>query len=106
MNIDRIGRISGGGYEPKKTTNAPKSQTSLGSDSVTISDTAKQMSLQAKLSQEVANISKQIIAEPESQERAEKLKEVKNKLKNGDYDNLSPEVLDKLSERITEVFLG
>ncbi|MCC5813672.1 MAG: flagellar biosynthesis anti-sigma factor FlgM [Leptospira sp.] len=106
MNIDRVGRIGGAGYEPKKTTNVVKNETSLGSDSVTISDTAKQMSLQARLSQEVANISKQIIAEPESQERSEKLKEVKNKLKNGDYDNLSPEVLDKLSERITEVFLG
>lgn len=106
MNIDRIGRIGGAGYEPKKTSHVAKNETSLGQDTVSISETAKQLSIQAKLSQEVAGITKQIVAEPESQDRADKLKEVKNKLKNGDYDNLSPEMLDKVSERITEVFLG
>jgi len=106
MNIDKIGRISGSGYEPKKTTSSVKPETSLGSDSVTISDTARQLSLQAKLSQEVSAITRQILSEPENQERADRIKEIKTKLKNGEYENLSPEVLDAISERITEVFLG
>lgn len=106
MNIDRIGRIGGSGYEPKKTPNVSKNESKLGQDSVTISETAKQLSIQAKLTQEVASISKQIIAEPDTQERSDKIKEAKNKMKNGDYENLSPDMLDKISDRITEVFLG
>lgn len=106
MNIDRIGRIGGSGYEPKKSTPVQKNETSLGQDSVTISETAKQLSFEAKLRQEVSTISKQIVSEPESQDRSAKLKEIKDKLKNGEYDELSPEVLERVYERITEAFLG
>ncbi|WCL48571.1 flagellar biosynthesis anti-sigma factor FlgM [Leptospira sp. GIMC2001] len=106
MNIDRIGRVGGSGYEPKKASTTPKSETSLGQDSVTISDAAKQLSMEAKVRQEVTTIAKQILNEPETQEKTDKIKAVKEKLKNGEYDELSPEVLNKISERITEVFLG
>lgn len=106
MNIDRVGRIGGSGYEPKKTQSVQKQDTGLQQDSITISDTAKQLSLEAKVRQEVITISKQIVNQPETQERADKLKEVKERLKNGEYEELSPEVLNKISERISEVFLG
>lgn len=106
MNVDKIGRIGSGGYEPRKTPPPVKNETTLGSDTVTISEQAQKLSMQAKLSQEVSAITKQILQEPESQERVEKLKEIKEKLKNGEYDNLSPEVLSKVSDRILDVFLG
>jgi hypothetical protein len=106
MNIDRIGRVGGSGYEPKKTTQLQKNDASLGQDSVTISETAKQLSFEAKLRQEISTIAKQIVSETDTQERTDKLKEVKDKLKKGDYDNLNPEVLDQVADRITEVFLG
>jgi anti-sigma28 factor (negative regulator of flagellin synthesis) len=106
MNIDRIGRIGGSGYEPKKASGVSKSESGLGSDSITISDAAKQLSMEAKVRQEVTTLVKQIVAEPEAQERSDKLKEIKEKLKNGEYDNLSEEVLNQVSDRITEVFLG
>jgi anti-sigma28 factor (negative regulator of flagellin synthesis) len=106
MNIDRIGRVGGSGYEPKKTPNIQKQESGIQQDSVTISETAKQLSLEAKVRQEVTTIAKQVVNQPETQERADKLKEIKEKLKNGDYDELSPEILNTVSERISEVFLG
>jgi DNA repair ATPase RecN len=106
MNIDRIGRVGGSGYEPKKSSQIQKNDSSLGQDSVTISETAKQMSFEAKLRQEITTISKQIVSDPENQERSDKLKEVKEKLKKGEYDNINSDVLDQVAERITEVFLG
>ncbi|EPG75754.1 hypothetical protein LEP1GSC058_0836 [Leptospira fainei serovar Hurstbridge str. BUT 6] len=55
---------------------------------------------------EVQTISQKIVSSPVDSERSAKLKEVKEKLKNGEYDTLSPEILNAVADRIAESFLG
>lgn len=106
MNIDKIGRVGGYGYEPKKTTNPPVSETQGPVDTISISDAAKKIASEAKLQSEVKQIAKQIVQAPPEEDRAEKIKAVKERLKNGDYDNLSSEMLDKISDQVATSFLG
>ncbi|TGN20134.1 flagellar biosynthesis anti-sigma factor FlgM [Leptospira idonii] len=106
MNVDKVGRIGGFGYEPKKTTAASKSETTGPVDTISISDAAKKIASEAKLQSEVKQIAKQIVSAPPEEDRTEKLKNVKERLKNGDYDNLSNEMLDKISDQIASTFLG
>jgi len=106
MNIDKVGRIGGYGYEPKKPGNVSKTEVSGPVDTIHISDAAKKMAEEAKLHAEVKQIAKQIIVLPPEEDRAEKIKAVKERLRNGEYDNLSSEMLDRISDQIAANFLG
>ncbi|MBE7410777.1 MAG: flagellar biosynthesis anti-sigma factor FlgM [Leptospiraceae bacterium] len=105
MTIERIG-ASRPSYEPKRTTPLKKNETVELKDNVSISDTARQRVMEAKLQTEIKNISRQIGSKEEDTERLEKLKEIKTRLKNGEYDNLTPEVLNKVAGNIAESLLG
>jgi hypothetical protein len=106
MNIDKIGRVGGFGYETKKPSVPAKAETTGPVDTITISDAAKKIASEAKLQSEVKQIAKQIVSMPPDEDRSEKIKAVKERLKNGDYDNLSTEMLDKISDQIASTFLG
>ncbi len=106
MNIDKVGRVGGYGYEPKKSNVTPKTESAGPVDTINISDAAKKVALEAKLQSEIKTIAKQIVVAPPEEDRLEKIKAVKERLKNGEYDNLSNEMLDKISEQITSSFLG
>ncbi len=43
MNIDKVGRVGGYGYEPKKTSNPSVSETQGPVDTISISDAAKRL---------------------------------------------------------------
>lgn len=105
MNVDKVGGIGNSGYEPKKNAPVQKQAASGSYDNISISDTAKQRVTEAKIQAEVQNIAKKIVQSGPDSERSEKIKEIKAKLKNGEYDNLSPEVLDKIADNMTNVFL-
>ncbi|MCU0824209.1 MAG: flagellar biosynthesis anti-sigma factor FlgM [Leptospira sp.] len=106
MNIDKVGRVGGYGYEPKKTSNPSVSETQGPVDTISISDAAKKIASEAKLQAEVKQIAKQIVQAPPEEDRSEKIKAVKERLKNGDYDNLSQEMLEKISDQVASSFLG
>lgn len=106
MNIDKIGRVGSFGYETKKPAVPAKTETTGPVDTITISDAAKKIASEAKLQAEVKQIAKQIVSMPPDEDRTEKIKAVKERLKNGDYDNLSTEMLDKISDQIASTFLG
>ncbi|TGN11906.1 flagellar biosynthesis anti-sigma factor FlgM [Leptospira ilyithenensis] len=106
MNVDKIGRVGGYGYEPKKTASTSKTESNGPVDTISISDAAKKLATEAKLQSEVKQIAKQIVSAPPEEDRTEKIKAVKDRLKNGDYDNLSNNMLDKISDQIASTFLG
>ncbi|WP_061209437.1 flagellar biosynthesis anti-sigma factor FlgM [Leptospira borgpetersenii] len=106
MTIDKIGGIGGSGYEPKRTTPVKKAESKETFDNVSISDTAKQKASEARLQAEVQTITRKILSTPNDSDRSVKLKEIKEKLKNGDYDNLSSDVLNTIADRISETMLG
>ncbi|GBF49590.1 hypothetical protein LPTSP4_11060 [Leptospira ryugenii] len=106
MNIDKVGRVGGFGYESKKTNTPAKTESTGPVDTISISDAAKKIASEAKLQSEVKQIAKQIVSMPPEEDRTEKIKAVKERLKNGEYDNLSTEMLDKISDQIANTFLG
>ena len=92
MIVDRIGGI-GPGYEPKKTDSVAKSADARRiTDNVTISQEAAQAAEMAKVVK--------LVETTEDPSRAEKLQAVKERLQNGEYDQLSDEVLDQLADRV------
>ena len=106
MTINKVGSVGGSGYEPQKKQIQNIKETSGKSDNITISDAAKIKAGEIKLQTEVQNITKKILQSGQDAERTEKLKEIKAKLKNGDYDNLTPEMTEAISDKLTDVFLG
>lgn len=106
MNVDKVGRVGSGSFEAKKVNAPSKTESAPVQDNVTISSTAMQLAVEAKLKSEVKEITSNIMKSGEDSERIEKLKLVKEKLKNGEYDTLSPDTLEKIAEKITDVFLG
>ena len=105
MTIERIGGI-GPNFEPKRTTPLKKSEAVEPKDNVSISDAARQRVIEAKLQAEIKTISKQIGSKEEDSERLDKIKEVKTRLKNGEYENLSPDMLNKIAGNIVDALLG
>lgn len=105
MTIERIGGTSPN-FEPKKTTPLKKSEVVEPKDNVSISDAARQKAIEAKLQAEIKSISKQIGSKEEDTDRLEKIKEVKARLKNGEYENLSPDMLNKIAGNIVDTLLG
>ena len=98
MMIDKVGGI-GPNYGPRKTEAATRAQNPARvSDNVMISEEASRAA-------DTARVSK-LAKHSADSSRAEKLKEVKTRLANGDYNNLSDEIVDKIAERIADSFLG
>lgn len=91
MNIDKVGGISPL-YGPKKP-NKISSVESLSSkqDKIEISEEARL--------QHLLNIIKET-TKSKDPERAEQLKQIKQKLKEGYYDNLSEEILSKIADNL------
>lgn len=99
MNIDKINNA--GHIQPvndKATVKPAETQAaSLGSDSVSISQAA----LQAR---EAAQVQKAVASA--SDVRADRVREVKEKLARGEYDNPSNEVLNHVAARLTTAIKG
>ena len=92
--IDKIGNI-GKIFRPNQSqqANAKAPSKDLGSDTVSISQEALKAQEAAKASNFVKNT---------SDVRQERIKEVKEKLARGDYDNIDNEVLDKVADKIAQ----
>ncbi|MBN8222384.1 MAG: flagellar biosynthesis anti-sigma factor FlgM [Spirochaetes bacterium] len=99
MNIDKINNA--GHIQPvndKASVKPAETQAaSLGSDSVSISQAA----LQAR---EAAQVQKAVASA--SDVRADRVREVKEKLARGEYDNPSNEVLNHVAARLTTAIKG
>jgi len=93
MNIDKIGGISPiyGAKKPSKVNNIEPVTTKQ--DKIEISEEAR--------IQNLLNIIKET-SKIEEPERAERIKEIKEKLKNGYYDNLNEEVLKTIADNLYE----
>lgn len=96
--IDKIGNIGKIFQQPKNDPVKKAPAKGAGNDSVSISPEARQAA-------EVANTVKLVQNTPDDT-RAEKLREVREKLKNGDYDQLSPEMLDSIADRVAPTLLS
>jgi flagellar biosynthesis anti-sigma factor FlgM len=96
MNIDKVNHT--GHLQPvndKATVKPAESQAaSLGSDSVSISQAAMQARESAQAQKTVASA---------SDVRTDRVREVKEKIARGEYDNLSNEVLSHVATRLTTV---
>ncbi|MCB1192783.1 MAG: flagellar biosynthesis anti-sigma factor FlgM [Leptospiraceae bacterium] len=98
--IQKISKLFAGNYNNSKQNVAFKKDKQSETDNIFISDVAKQLS-------EVHNITKLTMDRINGGElKAEKLKIVKAKLENNEYDDLSPEILNKIADNITKVFFG
>ncbi len=93
MNIDKVGGISPI-YEPKK----PNKVSNV--EPITSKQDKIEISEEARI-QHLLNIIKETsnFLEPE---RAEQIKQIKQKLKEGFYDNLSEEILNKIADNLYE----
>ena len=95
--IDKIGGISPN-QGPRKSEPAYRAETpARASDNVSISEEALRASDAARV---------QRLASTPDESRVEKLKEVKEKLARGDYDNLSDEMLGQVADRVAKAFQG
>lgn len=93
MVIDKVGGV-GPGYGPRKSDGPSRPEKPVkSSDNVTISKEATRAA-------DVARITK-MVRESQETERAEKLEQVRERLKNGDYDNLSDETLGQIARNVT-----
>ncbi len=91
MNIDKIGGI-GPVYGPKKTNKLNSIESiSPKQDTIEISEEAR--------IQHLMNLVKEVSKTPE-EDRLEKIKDIKEKLKNGYYDNISEEILNKVADTL------
>lgn len=92
MVIDKIGNI-GKIFQNERPKNiqAKQAPASLGEDTVSISK-------EALKAQEMAQTTK--IVKSSADVRQDRIREVKEKLERGDYDNLDNELLDRVADRI------
>jgi len=98
MMIDKVSGV-GPGYEPKKPNPAQRAEGTIRSgDNVSISDEAARAALAAKTAK--------LAQTSQDQNRAEKLREIKARLNNGEYDNPSDEMLGKIADKISDAFIG
>lgn len=98
MMIDKIGGV-GPNYGPRKTGQVERTDKPAQSgDNVSISDEAARAALAAKTAR--------LASSAEDQSRAEKVRQVKERLQAGEYDNLSDQQLEKIADRLADSFLG
>lgn len=97
MMIDKIGGISPN-YGTRKSEPVQAKGGQIRSDNVQISQEAAQAA-------ELASTIK-LVKSSEDPARMEKLKNIKEKLSRGDYDQLSDDQLNNIAESITSSFIG
>ncbi len=98
MMIDKIGGVNPG-YGPRKPEPSTRPDASRQtSDNVTISQEASRAA-------ELARIAR-TAGESRDESRVQKLKEIKEKLERGDYNELSDEVLSHVADNITASFMS
>lgn len=99
MVIDKVGGV-GPNYGPNKKSEpvGKKAEAALGKDNVTISAEAARAADVAKIARAAGTA--------QDPARAEKLREVKEKLERGDYDNLTDEQLGQIADKIGQTFFG
>ena len=94
MVIDRIGNINKVvGSDNVRSKSTKDVQSAQGQDSVSISKEAQQ-------AQEMAQVLSTVREAPDI--RQDRVKEVKEKLARGEYDNPESELLDKVAEKIAD----
>jgi len=97
MVIDKIGNINKVvGSEKVRQNKAQDTKVTQGQDTVSISKEAQQ-------AQEMSKVVSTVRQTPDV--RADRVKEVKAKMANGDYDNPGSELLDKVAEKIAEALV-
>lgn len=69
-------------------------------DKIHISEEAKLKATELKLQADVQEITKKVLSLPTESDRAQKIKEVKEKLARGEYDNPTLEVLNGAADRL------
>lgn len=98
MVIDKVGGVNPG-YGPRKTEPSARPEKAVqASDNVTISAEASR----AADASRIARMAK----ESQDSERSEKLKEIKARLANGDYDNMSDEMLSTMAGNLITGMTG
>ena len=98
MMIDKVGGV-GPSYGPRKTGPVERAdKPAQAGDNVSISDEAARAALAAR----TARLAHASVDET----RVEKLRQVKERLQAGEYDTLTDEQLDKISDRLADSFLG
>lgn len=98
MMIDKIGGI-GPSYGARKPE-----PVSRPADSGKITDNVE-ISDEAARAVDMARVSK-LVQNTEDTARADKLREVKERLESGVYDNPTDEMLDSAADRLTDAFMG
>ncbi len=97
MMIDKVGGI-GPNYGPRKNEPVVKQDAPIkAGDNVVIS-------AEAAKAAEVARTARTVLNSTDT-ERADRLKEIKEKVARGDYDNVSDEQANKIADSIMGVFL-
>lgn len=97
MMIDKIGGVSPN-YGTQKSKPVEKKGGQIRTDNVQISQEAAQAA-------ELANTIK-LVKGSEDPGRLDRIKEVKEKLARGDYDQISDEQIDNIADSITQAFIG
>src|SRR5688572_24484111 len=93
--IEKIGGITPN-QAPRKSEPVAKAESPVrASDNLSISEEALKAAEAAKI---------QKLAHMPDESRAEKIKEVREKLARGDYDNLSEDMLNKVADRVAGAF--
>ncbi len=95
MMIDKIGGI-GPNYGPRKNEPVAKQDAPVRGDNVTISEEAARAA-------DVARTSR-IVSQATDAERTERLKEIKEKMARGEYNDVSDEQAGKIADSLMEVF--
>ncbi len=98
MNIDKISNagkiIQSGRNQPVRGV---EQSVSMGTETLSISS-------EAVKAQEMAAATRQVRATPDV--RSERVREVREKLMNGEYDNPGDELLEKIADKIARSLLG
>lgn len=105
MNIDKISNLSSN-YESKKVNSTKKEDFFTKRDNLSISEAARQKSEEVKFHSEVQSVSKMVISQVEDPYRLDKIHLIKQKVKRGEYDNITPEMVDKISSNLMNVLLN
>ncbi len=97
MVIDKIGGINPS-YGPRRSEPATKNEkASRPMDNITISEEATRASEASKIAR--------LASRSDETERSEKIKTIKDRLQNGEYDQLNEEVLSKIADSVVSSML-
>lgn len=105
MTIEKIHKL-GLGYETQKAFLHKKNTNFAATDNIQISDAARKRAEEVKLQADVEFYTKLTVSQPEKDDKIQKLNGIKDKIKQGFYDNPSPEVLEKVANNLVNVLLG